>query len=163
MKLVGSYLVPNGIEELIETYGPLPVSKEERAAWEIKHLVTIQLPFTMRVSFKPTQSTYKIRVHKAVQDQFASAFSAIDASYYVPIIAEYGGTHTWRVKRTRASEMSTHAWGISIDLNPRSNVVGTVGCWPNEFIELMNHYGFVWGGDFNGLKDPMHFQLVAGY
>lgn len=159
----GNYEIPRGLTEIIDYYGPLPSRREERAAWESANLIQVPLPYALRLSWDPLKVSRSIRVHRKTQEQFHSMFQASVAVGWHKYIIENGGTHVWRAKRTKTGDWSTHAWGISIDLNPSQNPIGKHGEWDPDFVRFMETFGFYWGGFFTGLKDPMHFQLCVGY
>ena len=60
------------------------------------------------------------------------------------------------------TKLSTHAWGISVDLNAATNALGTSGDMDARVVEIFKEEGFVWGGEF-GRPDPMHFQYARKY
>lgn len=59
---------------------------------------------------------------------------------------------------------SLHSWGIAIDINPAANPYqpGNYGPpqtdVPSQIIDIFKKYGFAWGGDWPGERDPMHFE-----
>lgn len=59
---------------------------------------------------------------------------------------------------------SLHSWGIAIDINPDANPYqpGNYGPpttdMPQEMIEIFRKNGFIWGGDWPGERDAMHFE-----
>lgn len=58
--------------------------------------------------------------------------------------------------------LSTHSWGIAIDVNWATNPVGTRGDLDSGIVESFERFGFEWGGRWR-YKDPMHFQYVNCY
>jgi len=58
--------------------------------------------------------------------------------------------------------LSTHSWGIAVDVNWATNAVGTRGDLDSGIVEAFERFGFEWGGRWR-YKDPMHFQYVTGY
>ncbi len=82
------------------------------------------------------------------------------------------GTFNWRPMRG-SQKMSRHSFGIALDINPDSNPY----CPPNKkkcktesgldtdipecVVDSFKKYGFVWGGDWEDSKDPMHFVWLA--
>ncbi len=81
----------------------------------------------------------------------------------------------WR-KKTGKDELSWHAYGRAIDINPLQNPYQERGvilppgaryvpecsgtCGPESLpVQLFRAYGFAWGGDWTSLKDYMHFEL----
>lgn len=91
------------------------------------------------------------------------------------VFAEIYGAGNWALLRTQdgiyedrpisgGKKRSTHAWGISDDLNAATNRQGTEGDMPPEIIAPFEKHGFYWGGRFSGKRrDPMHFQFATGY
>ena len=72
-------------------------------------------------------------------------------------------TYNYRGKRG-SSGLSLHSWGIAIDINPGQNPYQP-GKYdevqtdiPREIIDIFNKYGFQWGGEWPGQRDPMHFE-----
>lgn len=59
---------------------------------------------------------------------------------------------------------SLHSWGIAVDINPESNPYqpGNYGPpqsdIPIQIVNIFKKYGFAWGGDWPGERDPMHFE-----
>ncbi len=87
-----------------------------------------------------------------------------------PSLAKYveriGGTWTWRsMYRSRA--ISTHAFGIAIDLNPQYGSYWRWARWrevprwrntlPQEIVDAFEAEGFIWGGRWRRF-DTMHFE-----
>ena len=52
---------------------------------------------------------------------------------------------------------SLHSWGIAIDINALTNVLGTEGDMPQAVVEAWEAEGGEWGGDWSR-PDPMHFE-----
>lgn len=56
---------------------------------------------------------------------------------------------------------SNHSWGLAVDINWRSNPMGThTTDIPRWMVDLMWSYKFYWGGWY-GSPDPMHFEFVG--
>lgn len=62
-----------------------------------------------------------------------------------------------RVVRGAVAGKSNHAFGIAIDVNALSNVLGTAGDMPLEVVHQWELEGGDWGGDW-ARPDPMHFE-----
>jgi hypothetical protein len=74
---------------------------------------------------------------------------------------EYGGCFNWRSQRG-ATRLSTHCWGIAIDLRVSTCQRGTPGDMPRAIVEAFAEMGATWGGRFT-VPDPGHFQFCSGY
>lgn len=71
----------------------------------------------------------------------------------------YGGCYNYRAK-TGGSSLSTHSWGVAIDLNPSENYYAkTSTTFSAAAINIMEKWGFLSGFRAWG-KDAMHFQAV---
>jgi len=62
-------------------------------------------------------------------------------------------------------QVSRHALGLAIDLNPAQNPYREDGVlitnMPGWFVAAWKDAGFCWGGDWIGVKDPMHFSWMG--
>ncbi len=104
-----------------------------------------------------------ISCHKLMTGIFAEVFRNIHGAGLQNHVTSFGGCFAFRPQRT-GTKLSTHAWGIAIDLNPQSNMQGTAGNMNVEVIKIFKQAGFAWGGDWQGkTRDPMHFQFCSGY
>lgn len=84
-----------------------------------------------------------------------------------PFLLNIGGTFSWR-KIARSPNLSTHAYGIAIDLNVerahywRWQRRGTPLTWqnkiPQEIVDAFEAEGFIWGGRWVHF-DTMHFEF----
>jgi len=73
-----------------------------------------------------------------------------------------GGGFNYRNIRG-GKELSQHAFGNAIDINPEDNPLGSsMNNLPPDIREIAARHGLVWGGDFHGRKDPMHFEWAGG-
>jgi hypothetical protein len=55
--------------------------------------------------------------------------------------------------------VSRHAWGIAFDLNVGANVRGQGSAQDPRLVEVLEHWGFGWGGQWL-LPDPPHFEYL---
>jgi hypothetical protein len=80
-----------------------------------------------------------------------------------------GGTYACRTNENDPSKMSMHAYGLAIDINPQSNpncpkwpqCKGENKCItdiPQCVVDAFKSHNFIWGCDFNTVKDAMHFE-----
>lgn len=100
----------------------------------------------------------------------ANVNRALGDEYKKPAMAEYvktlGGTFNWR-KVAGSNQLSAHAFGIAIDLNPE---LGNYWRWykgdlatysragfPAEIVAAFEAEGFIWGGKWHHF-DLMHFE-----
>jgi hypothetical protein len=132
-------------------------------AWEAKSITRAPLPFAIPLDWDASKSATGIRCHRLLAPLFVEVFRRVVEAGLKPAVQTYGGCYQFRAKRN-GSKPSTHSWGIAIDLNARSNAMGTAGDMDPRLVELMEGLGFVWGGRWSGKgKDPMHFQYCSAY
>ena len=158
---------PNGLDEICATFGDIfgYVAKDHtlEAAWQSDSLGRIMLPFPLIVSWDHSQSVTTMTCHKLLTETFIGVFGRIRSSGLQNKITSFGGCFSFRPQRT-GTKLSTHAWGIAIDLNPEANQQGTAGNMDAAVIATFREAGFKWGGDWQGkTRDPMHFQFCTGY
>lgn len=121
------------------------------------------LPFAIPLDWDTSKSASGIRCHRLIVPLLESVFAEIVRSGLQKSVKTYGGCYNWRMKRGQAKP-STHSWGIAIDLNARTNAMGTAGDMDPALVALFEARGFTWGGRWSGAnKDPMHFQYCSGY
>lgn len=105
------------------------------------------------------------RCHSKVRNQLEAALSAVyqalgKAQFEKEGWHIYGGCFNYRKKRG-GSSLSTHSWGIAIDINPEENPFhGTDTTFSSKAIDIMEEHGFLSGGRAWG-KDWMHFQAAV--
>jgi len=133
------------------------------------YLVTINLPYHMRIAWDTDSSVNTMRCHKLVADKFLAVFNYLLVRYGYDRIKElgidlYGGCFNYRRMRN-GSAWSMHAWGVAIDLDPARNTLKetkrTARFARPEYkpmIDIFYKHGFISLGrekDF----DWMHFEI----
>ncbi len=158
---------PNGLAQINATFGD--IQKYIRSdttldpTWQMNFLSSVAFPFPLMLSFDHSQTITHFTCHKLLIEVFADVFERIVSSGLQTKITSFGGCFAFRQQRTGA-KLSTHSWGIAVDLNPETNQQGTIGDMDARVIELFCSAGFEWGGDWVGAKrDAMHFQFCTGY
>jgi len=159
--------VPNGLDQVLATFGNIYNYIRDDGTldprWEAENLTRAALPFSIPFSWEPTTSVTRLQCHVKLKDIFPAVFATVRDKGLQPQIRTFGGCYNFRGKRT-IDKLSTHCWGIAIDLNTQTNAQGGAGDMPAEVIEIFRAAGFKWGGDWSGKsKDPMHFQYCTGY
>ena len=150
---------PDGLDQIIATFGdPRPFVSDHKG-WESKVLRTFLLPYQLRFGGIPVS---KIRAHAKAGQYFIAAFKTIEDEGLTDFATEYEGIYAFRCQRD-SDIISTHTWGIAIDLNASKNPLGGASTQDPRIVDIFKQQGFMWGGDFQHRKDPMHFQLATGY
>lgn len=134
------------------------------------YLVTINLPYRMRLAWDLKTYVTRIRCHRLVADKLQKIFSEIKDHYGEARIYElgidiYGGCFNFRQMRG-GSDYSRHSWGIAIDLDPERNqlrMTGLTAQFAKEdykpMIDIFYRNGFLSLGREKNY-DWMHFEVA---
>ncbi len=132
------------------------------SVWASRNTLRLAMPLLARVGYE------RITVHKKAAGPFSRVFAAIEAAGLADNIRGCGGVFYPRhMGHDPTRELSTHSWGIAIDLNVAWNPyhttpapLGAIGS-VRELVPLFEAEGFAWGGYFAPpLTDGMHFELA---
>lgn len=133
------------------------------------YLVTINLPYPMRIAWDTKTTVTRMRCHKLIADKFTAVFDDLLAHYGLAKIQElgidlFGGCFNYR-KMRQGNSWSKHSWGIAIDLDPARNGMNTPVSKAefgkedyHPMIDIFKKHGFLWGGDL-WKKDCTHFEI----
>lgn len=163
--------VPNGLQEIITTYGePRPhiVGSDwvVDPAWESANMTTLHHAFLPHG---------KIYCHRLVVDMLSATLDDWQAigGYAIRTF----GCFAPRAQRgSNGFIPSTHTWGIAFDLNADQNPL-IYPCYdgderktdgqhkdiPDAWIDAACKRGWFWGGRFSRRFDPQHFQAATGF
>ena len=148
--------------QIISKYGKPNVTGEG-------YLVTINLPYPMRLAWDTDTKVTKMRCHKLVADKFLAVFNEIHRKYGYNKIVElgidlFGGCFNFRRMRG-GNQWSTHSWGIAIDLDPARNKLKETSKTARfarpeykKMIDIFYKHGFISLGREKNY-DWMHFQI----
>lgn len=148
-------------EKLMEVYGHPSETPD--------YLVTIDLPYPMRLAWDKSKTVSKMRCHKLVDEKFIAIFKDILAEYGLPKIQElgidlFGGCFNFRQMRG-GSDYSRHSWGVAIDLDPERNQLKETSKTARfarpeykPMIDIFYKHGFVSLGKEKNY-DWMHFEI----
>lgn len=149
-------------KQLIQKYGKPNVTGAG-------YLVTIKLPYPMRLAWDLDTKVTKMSCHKLVADKFLSVFNDLLAHYGYDKLVElgidfFGGCFNFR-KMRGGSEWSTHSWGVAIDLDPARNQLKETSRTARfarpeykQMIEIFYKHGFISLGVEKNY-DWQHFQI----
>ena len=103
-----------------------------------------------------TKSGRSAQVNAASAPSFSGFIGELESQGYN--IRDFGGFNNRDIVGARGRK-SQHAYGNAIDLNPGKNPLGTsITDMPENVRALAKKYGLIWGMDWKGRKDPMHFE-----
>lgn len=107
----------------------------------------------------PKEALY---LHKDFKPLLESALGRLQAAGLHHEIKTCEGAFNIRHVRGSYSVLSVHSWGAAVDLNARTNPLGSEGRWTPEFLAAMTAARVFCGQLWTGRKDPMHFAMVNG-
>jgi len=131
------------------------------ADWVATHVVEFDHEILRALGRRPQP------VNRLAKPHFEAVFDEIVARELDSRILSFDGAFVSRHKNwDPTQELSSHTWGIAIDLNQRFNgsgsepaLPGAIGCL-RELVPIFNARGFAWGGHFRRPRDGMHFELA---
>lgn len=133
------------------------------------YLVSIALPFPMRLAWDKKTKVTKMRCHKLIAQKLSNALLEILQVYGLPKIQElgidlFGGCFNFRAMRG-GSDWSRHAWAVAIDLDPERNQLKETSKTARfarpeykPMIDIFYKHGFISLGREKNY-DWMHFEI----
>jgi hypothetical protein len=102
-----------------------------------------------------------VTCHRLVIPQLHAAMTEIIEEGLGSEVREYGGCYVPRfIDRDPKKPLSMHAFGLAFDINTSTNQLGTQGDMHPRVVEILERWGFEWGGRWRPRPDPMHFEMV---
>jgi hypothetical protein len=134
--------------------------------WQDLNLVHMSPPFVMYYAKQPL--THGILVHRKIVPPLTAIFASIweqcgrsQAAVDATGISDWGGCFNIR-PIAGTNSWSNHSWACAVDLSPGTNGFNTGhGTLPNLVVNAFKGQGALWGGDYHGRTDPMHFEFVS--
>lgn len=131
-----------------------------------KQLVGVVPPFQMYYEGKPIK---QIMFHRKAAGALKAALDDIwqhcgrdQLKVDAAGVSSFSGAYNHRLIRGSASRWSNHAYGAAIDLNAEKNGFNTGrGTMPQFVVDAFKRQGALWGGDYHGRTDPMHFEFCS--
>ena len=144
--LSGSQLIaaPCGLQEIVVSFGDiykyiLPGGSLD-PRWQADFLTSVDLPFSLPLAWDLSLRVNRMTCHQRMVEVFASVFDLLQARGLESKIVSFGGCFAFRQQRTGA-KLSTHSWGIAIDLNTATNRQGSAGDMDADIIEVFRGTG----------------------
>ena len=135
------------------------------------YLISIKLPYPMRLAWDKSVTVKTMRCHKLVAENFKDLFDDLLIHYGLPEIQRlgidlFGGCFNFRQMRG-GSDYSRHSWGVAIDLDPERNLLHETAKTARfarpeykAMIDIFYANGFVSLGIEKGY-DFMHFEIKS--
>lgn len=141
------------------------------APGDTSNLISIKLPYPMRIAWDLKSTVKAIQCHKLIGDKLIAVFNDLLTHYGLAELQRlnidlFGGCYNFRQMRGGTS-WSRHSWGIAIDLDPGHNDLHTP--WKlAEFskpeyafmVETFYKHGFFSYGKERNF-DAMHFEVSS--
>ena len=136
-----------------------------------EYMVTLELPYPMRLAWDLDTKVNKMRVHKLIKNNFKGVFDDLLAHYGYEKLVElgidlFGGCFAYR-KMRGGSSWSKHSWGIAIDLDPVRNQLHETSRTARfarpeykPMIDIFYKHGFIGLGPERDF-DWMHWEISA--
>ena len=136
--------------------------------WQELNLVRFTAPFHMFYDKQPL--THGILVHKKIVPALTLVFNEIwdkcgqdQKAVDKTGASDFGGCFNIR-NIAGSNNWSNHSWACALDLWPERNGFND----PNPgftkdsvVVQAFKRQGALWGGDYRGRKDNMHFEMVS--
>ncbi|HVL50622.1 MAG TPA: M15 family metallopeptidase [Actinomycetota bacterium] len=103
-----------------------------------------------------------VRCHNKIIPQLRGAFEEIVEKGLGSLVqrGDFGGCFAPRFLNSDPhSGLSHHAWGIAFDFNVSRNPYGAEPAMDLRLVELLERWGFTWGGHW-AVPDGMHFEYL---
>ena len=120
-------------------------------AWVDANIATANVPIIGEVT-----------CHRLLIPQLHAALDEVSSRGLGRLIRpqDYGGCYVPRfIDRDPSNPLSMHAFGLAVDVNVSTNLLGTVGDQDPRVVAIFERWGFEWGGRWSR-PDPMHFELA---
>ena len=134
--------------------------------WQDLNLTHYLPPFKMYYAKQPM--VHGILIHHKIVPALTAVFTELwDGVHHDQAaidhlgVSDFGGG--FNIRRIAGSDnWSNHSWACALDLSPGTNGFGaghgTIGL---PVVAAFKRQGFLWGGDYRGRTDPMHFEAVS--
>lgn len=97
---------------------------------------------------------------QAINTEWANSTDPRIRNYRIDTIYGYVCKHV----KNQPGKVSAHSFGIALDINPSRNPFSYTRCITDmpqpAFVQMFKSRGFGWGGNWNSLKDAMHFSKL---
>lgn len=107
---------------------------------------------------------HMVQFHSGAPASALAAVSAAINARHLNYHLDSVGTLSIRGRTSDPSDLSYHAFGVAIDINPATNPYVASGAparhdMPAVYVQIFLAHGFTWGGNWSSPKDYMHFEF----
>lgn len=103
---------------------------------------------------------HNVQIHAKLAGCLQAVVDEITANNIQYNITEIGGWRTGVGGGSVANGSSYHQYGAAVDINWSRNPCCSVASYdmPQGYIQAFQNHGWSWGGNWNSIKDYMHFE-----
>lgn len=151
-------------KQAADKYGPVNVAAKKWAN-EAKFMCLVPVPESIRQHMtnsstkKPANSIY---INADIAPALIQAFKLVEERGLQDELYTFDGCLNVRLVRGSGSDLSTHSYGLAIDINAIGNGLGEAPMINRDLVKCFTDAGWTWGGTFSR-KDGMHFQIASGW
>ena len=151
------FVAPSGLTEINKMFGSFECNDTEGGRVEIlgdwveRHIVEADLPVVGRH-----------QVHKDVVKPLTAALNLVRDRGLDGLVEQFWCLTPRRKMWKPGRSLSTHSWGIAVDINWHKCPVGSVGTMDSGIYTAFEQCGWEWGGRWR-TSDPMHYQFAKDY
>jgi hypothetical protein len=146
--------------QALERYGQI---KDGKWANQSKWMKYVEIPEEIGENWlllgKEDTPTKRIYCNKDMAEQLLRALQNVKDRELLEELKTFDGCFAIRDVRGVPGSVSTHAYGLAIDINADENGLGKKPKLSAKFVRCFKDAGFTWGGDFRR-KDGMHFSFA---
>ncbi len=100
-------------------------------------------------------------IHKLAAPSLEAALREIERKGWASKIRSFEGGYYPRYVRGSSTNLSSHSYGTSIDINAWSNPQGSPPTDDQALLApIFEKHGWYWGDRFTSKRDPMHFEFI---
>lgn len=158
-KIPGWFPPPDGLAQIKVVYGDIRVTAGQVSSPRLWESDNMQMVYDL-----PGVPVRRLYVNRKIVPILRAALQAcvdLNDGYKIRTI----GCYAPRPKRVNG-DLSTHSWGVAIDINAGTNPLYLGGDGPHDlpdaWVAEFERRGFTWGGRWKN-PDYMHLQYAKGY
>jgi len=104
-----------------------------------------------------------VDIHEKVAEPLYRALKAIERDGHASKVESFEGSYVPRFVRGSTTNLSSHSYATSVDINARTNPRGGSATANQRIIApYFEREGFFWGNNFTSIPDPHHFEYNGG-